>query len=98
MLPVIFHRLAKAELRDAADFYAARASELQRDALISEVERITHVLSRKPMVGQLVRRDCRRAVLKRFPYSVIYRVLPDHIQIVAVAAQARRPGYWANRR
>jgi len=39
----------------------------------------------------------RRIVLKRFPFSVIYRLLEGQLQIVAVAHHKRRPGYWRTR-
>jgi plasmid stabilization system protein ParE len=43
--------------------------------------------------------DCeaRRVFLWRFPYLVIYRVLPDRVEILAIAHGRRRPGYWRGR-
>jgi hypothetical protein len=35
--------------------------------------------------------------MKRFPYLVFYRILDADIEIVAVAHEKRRPGYWTNR-
>ena len=39
--------------------------------------------------------DIHRAGLKRFPFHVIYRVMPAQIIVLAVAHQRRRPAYWA---
>ena len=39
----------------------------------------------------------RFAVLKRFPYSVVYRVQPAGIYVIAVAHSSRSPGYWQGR-
>ncbi|MBI2089561.1 MAG: type II toxin-antitoxin system RelE/ParE family toxin [Deltaproteobacteria bacterium] len=39
----------------------------------------------------------RKYLLRRFPYSVIYRVTANAVQIVAVAHGRRRPGYWKRR-
>ncbi len=36
-------------------------------------------------------------VLGRFPFSVIYLDAPDVLNIVAVAHNKRRPGYWNQR-
>ena len=36
-------------------------------------------------------------VLQRFPFNVFYRPGPTEIEIIAVAHQKRRPGYWSNR-
>ena len=38
-----------------------------------------------------------RAVLDRYPFSIVYRELLHEIQIVAVAHAKRRPGYWTHR-
>lgn len=39
----------------------------------------------------------RRAVLGRFPFSVIFLELPEEIRVLAIAHQRRRPGYWRSR-
>ena len=39
----------------------------------------------------------RFALLKRFPYSVVYQNLPDKIQVIALAHSSRQPGYWQGR-
>jgi hypothetical protein len=35
--------------------------------------------------------------MRRFPFSLIYRVDRDTIAILAVAHHSRRPGYWRRR-
>jgi plasmid stabilization system protein ParE len=44
------------------------------------------------------RRGERRCVLKRFPYTILYRVRDDEIFVTAVSHHRRRPGYWQHRR
>ena len=39
----------------------------------------------------------RRYLLRRYPFSVIYRIESRRILIVAVAHGHRRPGYWKSR-
>ena len=39
----------------------------------------------------------KRLLLKRFPYDIVVRELPEEIVVVAVAHQSRRPGYWRDR-
>jgi hypothetical protein len=39
----------------------------------------------------------KRLLLKRFPYDIVVRELPEEIIVVAVAHQSRRPGYWQDR-
>ncbi len=39
----------------------------------------------------------RFAVLRRYPYSLVYQVLPDRVYVVAVAHSSRSAGYWQGR-
>ena len=44
------------------------------------------------------RRDIRRCPVVGFPYQVIFEVRPQEVFVLAVAHNARRPGYWRRRR
>ncbi|MBA3346286.1 MAG: type II toxin-antitoxin system RelE/ParE family toxin [Gemmatimonadales bacterium] len=35
--------------------------------------------------------------LRRFPYSLLYRIETDRIYVLAVMHHRRRPGYWTDR-
>jgi hypothetical protein len=39
----------------------------------------------------------RRVVLRRFPFSIIYRVRGEEILVIALAHASRLPAYWAAR-
>ena len=41
--------------------------------------------------------DIRSAKVKRFPYRVVYVVIGDEIDVIAVAHAKRRPAYWRRR-
>lgn len=41
--------------------------------------------------------DIRSAKVKRFPYRIVYVVIDDAIDVIAVAHAKRRPGYWRRR-
>lgn len=41
--------------------------------------------------------EVHRLNVHRFPYCVVYRYRQDRIQIVAIAHQRRKPGYWSGR-
>jgi toxin ParE1/3/4 len=91
-----FHPDAEAELQDAALFYETRVNGLGK-FFAAEVERTISLVRQFPQAGSPDARDCRRVVVARFPYSVVYRQTRDSIVIVAVAHQRRRPGYWRRR-
>lgn len=38
--------------------------------------------------------DIRSVKVKRFPYRVMYVVVGDAVDVIAVAHAKRRPGYW----
>jgi hypothetical protein len=39
----------------------------------------------------------RRKLIERYPFGIIYRIVGDEIQIVALAHTSRKPGYWKGR-
>jgi plasmid stabilization system protein ParE len=42
-------------------------------------------------------RDIRRSFLRRFPYMVVFEMLPHEVVIIAVAHSSRKPHYWSRR-
>jgi plasmid stabilization system protein ParE len=92
-----FHPEADAEFEEASLFYESRMVGLGR-SFAAEVESTISLIRKFPEAGSPVGTSHRRAVVARFPYSVVYRQYPDLIVVVAVAHQRRRPGYWRRRR
>lgn len=91
-----FHPLARAELREEVQFYAAKARGLGQ-GLRDEVRSVTDILARMPHAGQEERAGVRRLPLRRFPYAVFYRPELQRVYVLAVAHQRREPGYWLDR-
>lgn len=90
------HPLAEEEMNEAARFYEGRLSGLGDDFL-DEFERCVSQIVSYPESGQRCYEYFRRSLIARFPFSVVYELLPNGILIVAVAHQRRRPGYWRGR-
>lgn len=95
-MKVEFHPAAAEEFVETTVFYERSVSGLG-DGFIMEVESVVDRLQAHPQIGQRVSDACRRIILARFPYSLIYSVETDRIWIVAVAHHRRRPGYWRER-
>jgi toxin ParE1/3/4 len=91
-----FHPEARAELRAAVEFYEQQASGLGRD-LVGEVRVVLERLGEWPQSGAPEEDEVRRAILARFPFTVVYTVGTDSIDIIAVMHQRQRPGYWRGR-
>lgn len=96
-LPVIFHELAETELNEAAAYYESARPGLG-DSFLAEAQRAVGDLAATPLVGQAVEDDVRWWLVRRFPYCVFYRVREDHIRVLAIGHQKRRPFYWRGRR
>lgn len=44
-----------------------------------------------------VRGEVRRVLLRRFPYLIVYKILPDEIVVMACGYSGRGPNYWRTR-
>jgi len=84
---------AEEEMIDASVFYETATSGLGT-GFLDEIQRVVNILRDHPDLGQPVGRGLRRALLHRFPFSLIYSAEVDAVLIVAVAHQRRRPEYW----
>jgi plasmid stabilization system protein ParE len=96
LISVQFHSEAEAEFIEAAAFYESRLVGLGT-AFSAEVKTSVGFILAHPEAGSPLGRKLRKHVVRRFPYSLIYRHGEQSIYIVAVAHHRRRPGYWKNR-
>ena len=87
---------ALAEAEEAARWYAER-SPVAASRFVSEIEAAAQAIAEAPNACPPYRHGTRRFLLRRFPYSLVYRVEPTRLIVVAVAHAHRRPGYWAQR-
>lgn len=84
------------EAEEAARWYAER-SPTAAAGLADELDVAAAEIERAPATWPAYDHGTRRFLLRRFPYSVVYRVEPTRVVIVAVAHAHRRPGYWRHR-
>ena len=96
MIGYRFLSLAEEEMSEAAVFYEA-ASAGFGDKFLADVQHTVDRLRSHPEFGVDIAAGLRRALLHRFPFSLIYSVEADEILIVSVAHHRRRPGYWRSR-
>lgn len=93
---VLLTAAARADLDDALTWYADHAPEMLpqfRDALRVVVERI----ETNPRQFPPSPRQTRRALLRRFPYLVIFREQSEAVYVVAVFHTSRDPRIWRER-
>lgn len=94
---VRLHEEALAELEAEALFYEAKVEGLG-ERFASEVEAAVKIAAEFPEMGSPFRFGTRRVFPKKFPFSIVYRVRPSEVVVLAVVADARKPGYWRKRR
>ncbi|MDO8413525.1 MAG: type II toxin-antitoxin system RelE/ParE family toxin [Gallionellaceae bacterium] len=94
---IVVHPAAIVDLNNAANFYAERANKQLGLALIVEFEKAVLFLSNNPELGTKWVSGTHRFIMHRFPFNVVYRIFPDHLYIIAIAHQRRRPDYWRQR-
>ena len=95
-LPLSFHPEVQAEVDDAYKWYERQRHGLGDDFL-AEIEKVFDRLCATPAIHQLVYQDVRRALPKRFPFSVFYRILTDRVDVIAVQHSRRDPAGWQSR-
>lgn len=99
-LPLRISEEAEAELVDSARWYEAQREGLGSDFLDAVDSAVMRIAGR-PRIGSSVPSVAdeliRRWPVARFPYHVVYLELPDRLQILAIAHDRRRPGYWVGR-
>jgi len=91
---VEFHPAALREVEDAQAWYEER-SRLAASAFLRELSIAVQRIQQAPHRYPMAEAGTRRILLDRFPFTIDYRVTPDTLNIVAVAHQKRRPGYWS---
>lgn len=90
------HPLAADEAEDAERWYRER-NDTAAARFRRELDQAVDSISERPQGGSPYLGSTRRILLRRFPFFVVYRVLDERVQIVAVAHARRRPGYLRGR-
>ena len=95
---VEYHPAIEQELREIIDYYN-QCSESLGVEFLNEFERQIFKIAALPTQWQIVESDIRRALMKRFPYVIYFRVLAnDVLRVTVVKHQRRHPDYGLGRK
>jgi plasmid stabilization system protein ParE len=94
--PLKYHPAARREMKTAHAWYACQSVQAA-DGFYEELLPALERVQEWPRLYPPYLYGTQRAVLDRYPFSIVYRELPHEIQIVAIAHAKRRPAYWAKR-
>ena len=95
---VQFHPEAESEFRKAIDYFEDQQRELGLDLSI-EVYNTIQRIKANPESWPKISNNIRRALVRRFPYGLLYHFNSEsnQVTIVAVMHLRREPGYWKSR-
>lgn len=96
MMRVIFHDLARKEFLDTRDYYDDFVFGLGK-LFVEEVEKCLSIIKSYPLSYPILKDNIRKAVVLKFPYSILYRYEKNIIYVLAVMHQKRKPNYWSSR-
>lgn len=87
---------AESDLAEAFGYYEAQLSGLGLEFL-ETVEHQFELILENPAQYQVLHNQVRRAVVRRFPYAILYLVETEAVIVLAVEHQARDPDRWKRR-
>jgi plasmid stabilization system protein ParE len=85
------------EEAEAAGRWYAERSRSAAAGFADEIDAALAEIEQHPDAWPMYDHGTRHYLLRRYPFSVVYRVEPARILIVAVAHGRRRPAYWTSR-
>lgn len=95
-MQVLVRPAAAADIDDAFLWYEQQRPGLGADFLRTVDDALAAIQS-NPQLQVVIHRNTRRALLRRFPYGIYYRIYPDSIVIVACMHGRRDPKRWQSR-
>jgi len=95
-LRVVFRTAAQVEFDKAAIWYNDQHQGLGEE-FVQEIDDVVSQAATHPERYPVVAGDVRRAVARRFPYSVFFRIRADTLVVLAVFHGRRNPEVWKRR-
>jgi hypothetical protein len=82
---------------DKALLWYARRSLLAPFNFEAEVDSMVERIVASPLTFPVIYRNKRKAVLRRFPFSLVFEHRSDSIIVFAIAHSKRKTAYWRKR-
>jgi plasmid stabilization system protein ParE len=93
---LVFRLEVREELNDAHSWYESQKPGLG-DEFLDCVDETVNRISQMPESYLIVYGDIRRAVVRRFPYAVYYRIVSSRVIVTAIFHGRRDPKSWQTR-
>jgi len=93
---LVFRLEVREELNEAYRWYESQKRGLG-DEFLDCVDEMLNRICLMPESYAIVYRDVRRAVVRRFPYAVYYRIVSSRVIVTAIFHSRRDPKSWQAR-
>lgn len=90
------HPLAEHDINDAYDWYERQRFGLGEE-FMSCLDACFQLIRRMPELAEIVVPGARRALVRRFPYGVLYEYIGDRVVVLCVFHLSRRDATWRKR-
>lgn len=87
---------AEFDIQDAFEYYEAQSSGLGSE-FVRAIDACLSSIGRNPQAYPLVYKQARRALMRRFPYGILYVIDQDVIVVLACFHGRRNPKTWQDR-
>src|ERR1035437_5604812 len=81
---IIYHPLAEKEYLESVSWYEDNLTGLGSD-FIREVEKVLTHIETNPFLYAVKKQQLREALIKTFPYVIVYKIIPKQKQIIIVS-------------
>jgi plasmid stabilization system protein ParE len=87
---------AELDIQDAFEWYEAQTSGLGSE-FVRAVDTCLSGIGRNPLAYPIIYKQVRRALIRRFPYGILYIFDQDVITVIACFHGKRDPKLWKDR-
>jgi toxin ParE1/3/4 len=91
-----FDLRARAEYRQVVEFYKGEGVLIARE-FAAETRAALDLIAELPHGSSADQDGIRKKTLRKFPYTIVYTLTDDLIEVIAFAHERRKPGYWRTR-
>nr|VFJ91729.1 MAG: ParE toxin of type II toxin-antitoxin system, parDE [Candidatus Kentron sp. H]VFJ92934.1 MAG: ParE toxin of type II toxin-antitoxin system, parDE [Candidatus Kentron sp. H]VFJ99549.1 MAG: ParE toxin of type II toxin-antitoxin system, parDE [Candidatus Kentron sp. H] len=92
-----FHPAAESEHLETVAYYESQRAGLGASYLTEFENVVSNICNTPHRYPVAMGPDIRRARMKKFPFTVLFREISGSVQILALAHHRRRPEYWIER-
>lgn len=94
---VVYAPAARAEYVAVQAWYIEKRGLEQAERFNAELDRLSAAIGANPRLWAEYEPGIHRALFKNFRYALHYMIRSDHVYVLALSHQHRRPGYWRDR-